>query len=116
MKQTNKTTVVMYVMSSVISLLIVAVIFGLAALVCGSQFGAYMKLVFIPFYAFFGGFFNNFFLKKCKYAMFIPLIICFLAYLIFVKLSFSVFGYFVLYAANWAIGVAIAFLVRSYKK
>ena len=116
MKQETIKNIKRYVVSSILTLVIAAVIFGLCALACGKQFGVYMKLVFIPFFVFFAGFFNVFFLKKCKYAPLIPLALSIPAYLIFAEFSWAVFGYFILYAVNWAVGVAIAVLIHSYKK
>ncbi len=109
-----KKTAIMYGIICAADCIIAAVVFLLAALVCRSQLHVYAKFIFIPFFAFFAGFFNRYFFRKCKSSALVVLPICFLLHLIFARTSWSVFLWMLLYAGNWLIGVILAFLVLSY--
>ncbi len=113
-QRTQKIT--MYAVYTVTDCIIAAVIFVLAALVCRGQFNVYMKYVFIPFFAFFAGFFNTFFMRRCKGTLLIVPPLCFISHFIFAGFHWNAFMWLLLYIANWIIGVAVAVLALSYRK
>ena len=105
-----------YVILSAITVLIAAMLFGVAALVCGVQFSVYMRLVFIPFFAFSACFVNCLIAEKCKWMPAVVLAVCLISYLVFCTLSLSVFPYLLLYGINGALGFLIGRLINSYHK
>lgn len=105
-----------YAILSVITVLIAAILFGVAALVCGTQFAVYMQLVFLPLFSFIACFVNCLAAEKCKWMPAVVLLICMVSYLIFCSVSLSVFLYLLLYAVNGALGFLIGRLVNSYNR
>ena len=112
----RKKLYLLYGVLSAVTLLLAAVLFGVAALLCGTQFAVYMRLVFIPLFAFAACFVNCLIAEKCKWMPAIVLAVCMVSYLLFCTVSLSVFPYLLLYGGNGALGYLIGRLVNSYTK
>lgn len=103
---------IQYTAAVIMTFLTAAVTFCFA-LFCGEQYALYMKLVFIPFFAFAACFANTVLFGKCRLMPAVVMIICIASYFIFVRALPGALSSILLYAVNVGFGAAVGMLINS---
>lgn len=108
---------ILYTILTGMTLLLGAAVTGLAYLLCGAQFAAYLRLVFLPLFAFAACFLNCLIAEKCKWMPAVVQGLCAEACLLpgVPDPAAGIFLYVLLYCVNGAIGWGIARLIHSYR-